>query len=174
MEEYILIGHTKKTHGARGELKVFIKDFYLQDFLQTDVIFLTISGKPVPFFVENISSAGASLILKLEDIDSPDAAKPFTAKEIQLRKSDLVPDEERLLEEEDSGFERYRGYMARDLEKGEIGEIAEMVEMPGQLVALVYRGAQKIMIPFHDSLIHHIDKTKRTITFQLPEGLLDL
>ncbi|TAK36939.1 MAG: hypothetical protein EPO28_12840 [Saprospiraceae bacterium] len=174
MEEYILIGHTKKTHGARGELKVSIEDYYLQDFLQTEVIFLDISGKPVPFFIENIYTAGSSLVLKLEDIESPFTAKPLSSKEIKLRKLDLVSEEKRVYEEGNQGLERYMGFLATGLSIGEIGKIAEIVEMPGQLMAHIYLGEKLIMIPFHQSLIDHIDYVKRTITFKLPEGLLDL
>ncbi|MFQ5445444.1 MAG: ribosome maturation factor RimM [Saprospiraceae bacterium] len=174
MEEYIVIGHTKKTHGARGGLKVSIKDFYLQDFLETEVVFLALSGKPVPFFVESITGR-ETLILKLEDINSPTDAKLLTSKEIQLRRSDLVPDEERIIEEGEAPFEKYTGYLARDLKAGEIGAIAEIVELPQQIMALVRRNdGKETLIPLHDSLIHHVDTAARVITFHLPDGLLDL
>ncbi len=174
MEEYILIGHTKKTYGARGEIKVNIKDFYLQDFSQTEVVFLPMSGKPVPYFIENINRTGSSLTMKLENIDSPDAAKPLTSKEIQLRQSDLIPEKDRIYEDEQTVPQKYIGFMATDLQEGEIGAIAEIVEMPGQMMAQIQRGGKQILIPFHKSLIHRIDMEERTITFQLPEGILEL
>ena len=51
MKEMILIGKTKKASGVKGELKVNIDEKYLEDFLQATVLFLTIQGKNVPFFV---------------------------------------------------------------------------------------------------------------------------
>ena len=97
MEDLISIGFTKKTYGTKGELKVKIKENYLEDFLKSDILFLGIQGKEVPFFKEYFKVSGSPL-LKLEEIDDRDAASGLTSKEIFLRRSDVLSEEEREFE----------------------------------------------------------------------------
>src|ERR1041384_2248039 len=115
-DNLIQVGFTKKAHGARGELKIHVEDRYLEDFAQTEVIFIKISGKPVPYFVEDIR-AGNELILKLETVDSPSQAVPLTSKELAMRETDLIHakdiEEENFLE-----FKALEGYLIIDEEAG--------------------------------------------------------
>nr|HQU60245.1 hypothetical protein [Saprospiraceae bacterium] len=73
METYISVGKTGKTHGIDGELKFFIEDAFLDDFLDAPAVFLTVAGKQVPFFIESVRGE-SNLIIKLEEVDSREAA----------------------------------------------------------------------------------------------------
>jgi 16S rRNA processing protein RimM len=170
-DEYISIGHTKKTHGAAGEIKVVIEDRFLEDFAQTDVVFINILGKPAPFFIEDVRVAG-DLLLKLEEIDTPAQAKTLTSSEIFLRKQDLLH-----VEDEDappSTFKIFEGYEIEDEKMGKIGKIIEVVDLPQQELAVVEYEGREVMIPLHPDLIKKIDKKTGTIILNLPDGILDL
>ena len=170
-DEYILIGHTKKTHGAGGEIKVFIEDRFLDDFAQTDVVFINIHGKPAPFFIENVRVAGG-LLLKLEEIDSPAQAKTLTSSEIFLRKQDLLHSKDE--EAPPSTFIIFEGYEMEDEKLGKIGKIIEVIEYPQQELAVVAYQGREVLIPLHPDLIKKIDKKAGILTLALPEGILDL
>lgn len=170
-DSYILIGHTKKTHGAQGEIKVEIKDQFLEDFIQAEVIFISIQGKPVPFFIENIRDAG-DLLLKVEEIDTPAGAKEITSKELFLREADLLEDVE--TEMPSATFAGCTGFLLEDEELGPVGEVLEVVEYPHQEMAVVRYQEREILIPLHKDLIKHLDKKSRKLIMKLPDGMLDL
>lgn len=169
-DEYILIGKTKKTHGTNGELKVFIEDRFLDDFAETDVVFITIQGKPAPFFIEEIRVAG-DLLLKLEDIDTPAQAKTITSSDIFMRRQDLAnPEEELPL----SDFGIFEGYEMEDEHLGMLGRIVEVAEYPHQQMAIVDYNGSEVLIPLHMDLIREIDKKAGLLRVSLPDGMLDL
>lgn len=170
-EPYILIGQTKKTHGAQGEVKVEIKEQYLEDFAQADVVFIKIQGKPVPFFIENIRDAG-DLLLKLEEINSPTQAKEFTSKEIFLRVEDVSSIEEEA--EDKFNFAEFTGFLLEGVEQGMIGKIIEVQQYPQQELALVNFQGREILIPLHPELVVQVNKKSKKLVLHLPEGLLDL
>ena len=174
MDKLISIGYTQKANGINGDIKVTINEQYIEDFLHSSVVFLKIQGKDVPFFIEKIHTTN-SLLVKFEDINNRDAATPFTGKEILLREKDLIPDEERELEvEEFLQFKKYEGYALIDKSAGIIGEILEVVEFPQQEMGVVDYQNREIYVPLNDNLIIEIDKGKKEILIDLPEGLLDL
>ncbi len=169
-DSLILIGHTKKTHGAAGEIKVFVEDHYLDDFAQSEVVFINIQGKPAPFFIENLRVAG-DLLLKLEEIDTPAQAKTITSSEIFLRKQDISHVE---INEDLASFRQYEGFEIEDEHLGRIGKIVEVIELPQQELAVVIYQDREVMIPLHADLVRKIDKKTSTLLLQLPEGILDL
>lgn len=173
MEKYVSIGNTKKAHGARGEVKVAVKDHYLEDFAAAEVVFIPVQGKPVPFFVEEIREAAADLLLKLEDVNSPADVLSITSKEIFLREQDVLAESEEA-EVSTLSFAKFTGYQLIDAERGLVGEIKEVLEFPHQeLASLTWQG-KDLLIPLHESLIVKADKKAKTLTLRLPEGLLDL
>lgn len=176
MSNYISIGKITKTHGLNGSLRVNIKDRYIDDFNATDVVFLEVSGKPIPFFIDEVKG-GNDPIVKFEDINSLESAKELANKEVMLRESDLLPLAPMEAEEDsdvDDRYERFKGFTLVDLALGEIGVIKEVMELPGQFLALVDHQDQEVMIPLHPSLINKADLKNRILEMNLPEGLLDL
>lgn len=171
MENLVSIGYTKKPHGLKGELKVLIDDLYLDDFLDAETIFLELKGKKLPFFIESVRE-GNEILVKLEDIDSKEAADNIASKEIFLRESDIVPLDERELEEDD--FVQYLGYQVQDSELGLIGAIEEIIEYPQQMMAVVNYQDREVLIPMNEAFIKKIQKKEKIIRMELPEGLLDL
>lgn len=169
--EYISIGHTKKTHGIVGELKVSVKDAYLVDFAQSDVLFLDIRGKPTPFFVEEIRTSG-DLLVKFEDVATKEAAQALVNREISMRRSDLrtmvaeVPSP--------TDYMRYTGYLIEDATLGVVGRIRELVELPEQVMAMVERDGREVMVPINASFLKRADHQALVLRMDLPEGLLDL
>lgn len=83
-DQYVNIGFTKKAYGSKGQIKVVIHEQFVEDFAQSEHIFITLMGKPAPFFIEGIEVAG-DILLKVDDINSPEDAKQITSKDLFLR-----------------------------------------------------------------------------------------
>ena len=174
MEKYTSIGFTKKEHRLKGELKVLVEDEYLEDFLKTPVIFLSIKGRHLPFFVEKATLEN-ELTLKLEDVDSKEAAQLLSSKEIFLQPANILKKEERKIEvESDLVFGHLVDFTLVDAEIGELGKIEDVIEFPQQEMAVISHNEKEIFIPLHESLIEKIDEKKQYIYMNLPEGILDI
>ncbi len=173
MQNYILIGNTRKSYGVKGEMKLQINDEFLEDIFNLKVVFLKINGKQVPYFIESVRVRNAPII-KFEDINSPEETNAISSMEIYAREEDLIPEEDRLFEAEGLEFEKYKGYTIIDIEKGRVGVIKEIVEFPQQEMAIVDYEKREILIPLNHELINSIDDVKKEMTLNLPDGLLDL
>lgn len=171
LDQYTSIGYTKKAHGARGELFIFIEEEFMEDFLSNPFIFLNVHNKPLPFFIENIRQ-GKDLILKLEEVDTPSQAKELTSSEVFLREKDLSVKAPK----KDEGFtyDKLVGFTLMDSERGEIGEILEIQEGKFQDLIIAKYGEKEIMAPLHEDLIEYVDVAAKKISLRFAEGLLDL
>ncbi len=172
---YVNIGHTRKTHGVQGEMKISIEDRYLEDFLKNERIFIDIKGVKVPYFVASVRGKG-DLILLLEEVTSKEAAFALQSREIHLRETDLIPEHERELEiepEEELEYAHLVGFTLVDQSLGEIGAIKEVLDMPQQEMAFLDYQGREVLVPLNAQLIISVDKTGKTVHMDLPDGLLD-
>lgn len=174
-DDYQHIGRTRKLHGTRGELKVEIEPRWLEDFLRTEVLFLELQGKLVPYFVAQIRG-GNTPLLQLEDVEDRQLALPLTSKPIYLRRQDLLADAEREyeVEEENLVYAHLAGYTLVDERLGEIGIIREVLDMPQQEMAVVSYRDTEALVPLAEAWLQRIDANNRRVHMTLPEGLLDL
>lgn len=170
MEEYIEIGHTKKTYGVNGELKVHIEESFQEDFREAEVLFLDIQGGQVPFFIEHQREAGAWLV-KLDEVNTPEEAVALTGKKIFMRREDLRYADG---EEEVIDLRLLEGFTVVDLKFGVVGRIEEVMELPQQLTAVVEYEGREVLIPLTEELITGVDPEGQVIEMDLPEGLLEL
>lgn len=173
--EYINIGHTRKTHGVQGEMKVNIEDRYLEDFLKNERLFIDVKGVKVPYFVASIRGKG-DLILLLEEVTSKEAAFALQSREIHLRKTDLIPEHHRELEIEAEAELEYAylaGFQLVDQTLGEIGPIREVLDMPQQEMAFLDYQGREVLVPLNTQFIVSVDKKTRKVHMDLPKGLLD-
>ena len=169
-DKLIAVGFTKKTHGAQGELKITLKDEYFDDFVNADVVFINMQGKPLPFFIENLRQAG-DILLKIEDVDSPVEAKNLTSKELFLREKDIKITKQA---GEVMTFELLVGYELFDEITGSIGKIEAVEAMPHQHLAIVEHEGREVFIPLHPKMVVSLDEKAKIIVLRLPEGLLEL
>lgn len=168
----IQIGYTKKPHGLKGELKVQIFEEYEEDFLETEVVFLVLKGKNIPFFIEKINE-GNDLVVKLEEVESREDSAVLAGKEIFLREKDI---KERVSKNKVSHLKygHVEGFILVDEEEGAIGIIVEIIEMPQQEMAVVAFNQKEIFIPLNEQLITSIEDKNQVVHMQLPLGILDM
>ena len=169
MKELVPIGYTKKAHGAKGAIRVTIRDEYLATFEEIDVIFLALKGRNIPFFIES-KVFETPYRITFEDYPTREAIEPLTGKEILVQKNKIIVEED----PDELIYEAYVDYLIVDSTEGEIGTIREIQEFPQQEMAIVFYQNKEILLPLNDYLIESIDEDSKTIVVNLPEGLLDL
>ncbi len=155
------VGRVIKTHGYEGKLR-----FELFNGIEIDSkepVFMMFDHKPVPFFLLEISKSNPHIV-KLQDVDTLEQAQLFLSKSLYLPAIETVD------EEEDS----FVGFEVIDTTIGPLGTIKEIMENAAQDIILVEYQGRDLLIPFVEELIESIDESKRTILFNLPEGLITL
>lgn len=163
--ELIKIGKVLKTHGFKGHLKVFVDEFYMDDFEEMKVVF--INGLPYFILSKDINSNSQAIIF-LEEIDTKEKAHPLQGKDIFAKEEDLSE----ILEGEE--YDHLVGYEIMDITIGRIGTIVKIIEMPFQFLAQVFQDKKEILIPLNDNFIIEINEKKKLVEMKLPDGFLDV
>jgi 16S rRNA processing protein RimM len=71
--------------------------------------------------------------------------------------------------------EAYEGYAFADKSRGAIGKFSHRLDFPGNpVLALIDAQGREILVPDNAALVASIDKKTKTVTLDLPDGLLDL
>jgi len=122
----------------------------------------------LPYFIDSTRiKTETEIYLKLEDVDTKEAARPFVRREIWL---------------EESEFHKYAGKSApisllgfHIIDNGtDIGEILEVIEQPHQVLCRISINGKDALIPIHEETLQKLDKKKKQIVVELPDGLLDV
>jgi 16S rRNA processing protein RimM len=98
-----------------------------------------------------------------------EAANQFVGKSAYLP-LDLLPEKE--------GNEFYShevvGYLVVDEEKGEIGNVNEIIEYPTQSIIQIIKDGKEILIPIHDDILKDVNREEKKIYIKAPNGLIDM
>lgn len=176
VENHVSIGKTMKPHGLKGELKFWVEEAFEEDLEQTEVVLIDVKGKITPFFVESVRG-GNAIIVKLEDVDTPEAAAALAHRPIFLRQRDILEDDQRENVIQKSPFAKCVGYQIVDLQHGvenPVGVIVEIVELPQSEMAIIEEDGREILVPLIDAFVLEVKHSVQKIVMQLPEGLTDL
>lgn len=168
--EFISIGHTLKTFGVNGAIKVDIIPAFISDLEKAPAIFFLENGKHLPYFLESVKNSNQPVIT-IEDIDNKEAARRFHSKEIFLRISDINPAHLEVATTDDLQYSNLIGFTIIDKIQGKIGTINNIESYPQQELAAVKKGGEIVLIPLNEHLILEIDVEKEEVLMELPEGL---
>lgn len=173
-EELLEIASFNKPHGVNGEISVNLDEPDI-DLGELRCVVTEIDGIFVPFFIESVRSRGqASVLVKIEGIDNEKQAAAMSRKPLYALRSDLDIDES--LDDADGLYAADMvGFMLSDVEKGEIGLITAINDATDNVLFIVERpDGSDVFVPVTEDFIVGIDVTARTVTMDLPEGLLEL
>lgn len=171
-EDVYKIGRLGKPHGVKGEISFqFTDDVF--DRVDADYLIIEVDGILVPFFIEEYRfRSDETALLKLEDIDTQEAARELTNSDVYF--------ERRLSDEADEpSMAAIIGYrLVNDADGQEIGTITGIDDSTANILFEVLKSGtddgSPILIPAAEEFITGIDNDKREISVALPEGLLDL
>ena len=165
-EEVYKIGKLGKTHGVKGEIS-FLFDDDVFDRVDADYLVLDIDGILVPFFMEEYRfKSDSNALVKFEDIDTQERAQQLTGTDVYFPRALADSDEDSL------SWAAIVGYDIADAQTGQsVGKIATIDDSTQNILFELEDGK---LIPASEELITAIDKENRTITIDIPDGLLDL
>ncbi|MBN2667316.1 MAG: hypothetical protein JXR67_12455 [Bacteroidales bacterium] len=163
----ILLGRIQKVQGYDGTLSVKLDKDFTEDISDMESVFIEYEGKPVPFFISSMEDEGGDIIkLRLEGYGAYDKASIFAGCRISMTTG---------LRREDDENSGITGFTVILSDLSIAGVIEEVIQNPGQdLLRILSPEKKEILVPLHSDLITGINKKKRTISMDLPEGLLEI
>jgi 16S rRNA processing protein RimM len=165
------VGFFQKPHGVFGTLLLNFDEGLEEKIENSQIFFVEMDGILVPWFVAEdgirITSSKTALI-DFDWIDDDNDAKKLVKKPVWLL---INKNEEVKPVEEGSGWIGYEVFVEK---KEFLGIIREINDYAGNLVLTIENNSREMLIPFHSDLVSCIDDVKRTITFNLPDGLIDI
>lgn len=169
MKDYFSIGKIVASHGLTGEVVLQHALGKKTDLKGLQTIFVEERKNSfLPYFVESATAKnGEEVYLKLEGFNTKESARRLNQKEVWLLKAD---------------FDKYAansspisllGFMMINDGK-EIGEVIEVIEQPMQVLCKIIYLGNEALIPIHQESLEKIDKKKKLVFVNLPDGLLDI
>lgn len=169
MDQYRNIGKLVASFGVEG-LMVLHHHFGKKTSLKgLKVIFIEErKNEMLPWFIESTHiKSEEDIHIKLEGIDSKEAARKLIQQEVWLTEAD---------------FARYAVSSApislvgfHMIHEGlDLGEIGEVIEQPHQVLCKIDLDGKEALIPIHEGTLQKIDKKKKQVFVTLPDGLLDV
>jgi 16S rRNA processing protein RimM len=122
----------------------------------------------LPWFIESTRIKGEEeIFVKLEGLDSKEAARRVVQKEVWLTEADF---------EQFAGKSAPISLVGYHLVQGaeDLGEILEVIEQPHQVLCKIDLGGKEALIPVHEGTLRKIDQKKKQVHVELPDGLLDV
>ena len=170
-EDAYYLGKIVKKYGLKGELLAKIDTDEPETYEGMEAIFLEIKGKLVPFFLNNATLHKATTLrLDFEDINNIDEAESLLGKSIYLP-LDSLPE----LTGNNFYFHEVLGFEAVDKNLGVLGKIQTVNDnAPQAYFVITNEQENEILIPVSDHFIDMVDRKNKCITFNTPEGLVDI
>ncbi|HEY9047484.1 MAG TPA: ribosome maturation factor RimM [Ohtaekwangia sp.] len=163
------IGLVLKPHGLKGEVTISIDADIPNDFATLDAVFLANQERLVPYFIQHASVRGAKAFVKFEDVDSPEEAARISKQAIYLPKT-ARPKSTRgeFYDDEVINFE------VIDDTLGTLGEVTEVMQAGANRLLVLMHQNKEVLIPINSPFITSVNKSKKRISVNLPEGFLDI
>lgn len=165
-EDFVYYGKFLKPHGTKGEIGLQGDNFTLGD--DCDFVACDIDGILVPFFIESRRiKNNDTLIVKIERMESAEAVRCLTNRETYIPRHWVE-------EECELTLPFMIGFKATDVRHGELGEITDIDDSTINTLFVIDNGKDEILVPAQEMFIESIDIENRHITFNLPDGLVQL
>ena len=166
----ILLGRIIKVSGYEGAVTVKLEKTFTENIPQMESVFLEIEGRPVPFFISGLDYSGADILkLWFEGYDTVEKISEFTGCRIFLTNG--VPDENN----KKTDNQLLIGYQVHTQEDQLLGPISDIISNHGQwLLNVISLDKKNLLIPFHEDFIISIDRNRKIVVMDIPEGLLEI
>ncbi len=170
-QQHTVVAKLGKPHGISGAFRFYMlrelkgKNKFPKHFLVHE------KGNLLPWFVVKTEWIGFEEgFIWFEEITNPEKAKLYSGRELYLAEKDVTT----YFKKDSSDYGFLIGYNAIDETLGQIGVVQEIIENPGQILIAVKSGENEALIPLVEEFIVEINKKKKELQLNLPEGLLDL
>lgn len=167
--ELITIGQIIKAHGLNGEVKVFFDEKQLSRLKKIETLFIRLKDGDVPHLITSLRKAkDNAYFVSFDEIVNRSDADRLIGREVladknMFRKKEIA-----------EGYSFTVDFMLIDKSYGEVGIIQDILQLPANDVAQVFIDEKEILLPLNDSTVIEINKRKKQVLVQLPDGIINM
>jgi 16S rRNA processing protein RimM len=164
------LGKIVKKYSFKGEVLIKLDTDEPELYEHLDALFIDLRNNLVPFFIESSQLHKSELLrVKFEEVDTELDADSILKCDVYLP-LEFLPK----LEDDKFYFHEVVGYTVEDVHFGKVGTIKSINDTSSQALFEIDRDGIEILIPMNDDFIKKVDKKKKLIIVETPEGLIDL
>jgi 16S rRNA processing protein RimM len=166
----ILLGRITKSSGYEGAVAVKLEKNFTENIPQMESVFLEVEGRPVPFFISGLDYSGADVLkISFEGYTTSEKINEFIGCRIFLTNDSL---DDNIQSADNQTLIDFAVYTQ---DGSLIGPVSDIISNNGQwLLNIISSDRKSILIPFHEDFIISIDKRKKKVVMDIPDGLLEI
>jgi len=169
-KDCFFVGKIVKKYSFKGELLIKLDTDEPELFEDMESVFIELRNNLVPFFIESSQLHKSELLrVKFEDVDTEQDADSLLKCDLYLP-LEFLPK----LEDDKFYFHEIIGFTVEDVNFGTVGIVKSVNDSTAQALFEIDRDGIEILIPMNDAFIKKVDKKKKIILVETPEGLIDL
>lgn len=174
-EEIKPVGKFLKPHGVNGEITL-LRDFDDIDFEDFSCLVVDIDGIFVPFFLNSVRPKGNDTdLVTIDGVNDELQAARFTNKTVYVLRKELEPDTGASDGEEGFYADDFIGYSVVTDKSVTLGKVTGIEDTTANYLFIVETpDGTNLLIPVAEEFIADIDPERKTLTLDLPEGLLEM
>jgi len=170
IKDCFYLGKIVKKYSFKGELLVKLDTDEPEIFKNLESVFISLRNNLIPFFVDSCKLHKSQLLrIKFEDVDSEEDADALLKSDLYLPLS-ILP----TLSGNKFYYHEVTGFTIIDENFGEVGVIDNINDTGAQELFVIDKDGTEILIPVNDEFIKKVDRDKKQIIVNTPEGLIDL
>lgn len=171
-QNLVLYGKITKRHGLYGEVKVFSFGGHPETLSGVRKVYVEVPDRKEPrrFSLSRVKIQKNVAIVKLEDIDTPEAADALKNLHVLVEKNDLQPPEE-----DEYYWTDLIGLRVLTPRGDNIGEVKDLIDSGGHDILVIKspeRG-REFLVPFVEKFVTAVDLDDSMIIVEPVEGLLE-
>jgi 16S rRNA processing protein RimM len=154
----------------KGELLVKTDTDQPELIEQLEVVLIEKNNGLMPYFISSTHLHKSALLrLKLEDVDDEKAADALMKCDLYLPMSALPK-----LKGNKFYYHEVIGFTVSDERFGPVGEITGVNDQTAQAIFEIDHHSNEVLIPINDDFIKRVDREKKIIFMDVPQGLIQL
>lgn len=167
-EDCFILGQINHV-GKHGEVYLRIDADDPGNYKNLEFILIEINNQLVPYEVLRIAIKGNTAELSLSGIDEGDQASVLIRASVFLP-MDKLPE----LKGKEFYIHELKGFTMIEHGKGPLGIIDNVYDLPHHTIASLSIEGQEVLVPLRKELIVNINREEKTISLNIPDGLLDI
>lgn len=169
-DDYYYLGKILKTHGNKGQVIVQMDVDDPEEYLEMESVYLDLHGEWIPFFIENLElKHNRKALIQFQDFATIEDAESLAGLEMYLPITELPA-----LKGNQFYYHEIIGFAVTDVKHGDIGVVEDILDLPHQALFQIRFGEKEILIPVVDEVIQKVDKKKKHLYIQAPDGLIEI
>jgi len=170
IEDCFYLGKIVRKYSFKGELLIKLDTDQPEIYENLDAVFIDYRNTFLPFYIESSQLHKSDLLrVQFEDVTTEADADSLLKCDVYLP-LEFLPK----LEGNKFYFHEVIGFTIDDVNFGLVGIVTGVNDSTAQALFEIEKDSKEILIPVNDEFIVKVDRKKKSIIVNTPEGLIDL